>query len=205
VRFVTALPFSVIVFGLLFSDSVGAQQSNSGQSLPLHVVYGQFFEHVEFLDAQADIKDSQGLPGQELRGYYRTMTGLSASDMATVKSIAAMTNAAVRSLDEEAMEIIAEARARYPGGLLPNRDALTKPPAKLAQLQQERDRMIEINVQTLRHALGEEAFQQLDGYVQSKFAPQIRRTPLLPVVLPDPERHTPNPPFKEDLENGGAL
>jgi hypothetical protein len=151
-------------------------------------LYRAFFSHIQVLERAASELDAQGKNGQEIRSYYQTTIGLSASDAAILKQNAAQLVAAVIQKDQQAKQIIDAVRAKTPNGRLTAKDQIPKPPPELGQLNQERDDVTNAQIQALHSALGDASFGRVDNYVRAKFAKNVT-----PLRTPSPIPNGPGP------------
>ena len=151
---------------------------------PARVVYWELFKHVMFLEKQADLADTSGEDGWELRHFYQIHVDLSLGEEGILKQIARAATTQVAAIDAQAREIVMQFQAQYPGGRLPKGVAIPKPPAILGPLQKQRDQTILDQEAQFRSLLGDERFQQFDAYVQKNFAPHVtvQQIPMHPPV-----------------------
>lgn len=147
--------------------------SAAAQPVPQHVIYGQLFRHVLFLEKQADLADQRGLNGNDLRNFYQEHGRLSTAEAAALKQIARNAIDQTNAIDERIQAVILTAHAQYPGGRLPPNTLPPPPPQELYDLQNQKDNVMLTHTASLRAAMGEERFQAFDAYIQRDFAPHI--------------------------------
>jgi hypothetical protein len=156
------------------SQASGATAGASAKQPSQRVVYRQFFKHVMFLEHQADLADKSGKDGSPLRNFHQNRARLTASETALMKQVAQDNINAVDAVDGEISAEIKKFRDQYPGGKLAPNTPLPQPPAKLHDLQTQRDNIILAHLATLQAGFGSARFQALDAYVQNEFTPHIK-------------------------------
>jgi hypothetical protein len=170
--------------------------------VPEHVVYWHIFHHHNFLNKKADEAQRMGMPEEatRLRGFYKREAKLDEGQDAALGQIALEVENEVNALDAQARQIIEAARAQKPGGALSQGEAIPPPPQELAVLQQRRNAAIIGARDRLRTVLGDPAFQEFQGFVQDKVAPQIKPKPFdtLRPATPDKSLRQPrNNPYED--------
>jgi hypothetical protein len=156
------------------------------QTVPQDVVYDQMFRHLKELNKKADEEDSQGKDGSHFRTLYKRLAKLEEHQAQVLDNISADVDREVAKLNKRALKIIGDLRARHPEGKLAKGELPPAPPAELQLLSNERRNLILQARERLHAALGEEAFQKLDQFVQQRIKPGIRRLDA-PRTLPQDE------------------
>jgi len=140
---------------------------------PPRVVYKQVFQHLVFLDYQANIADQHGQNGNALRNYYQTHATLTAPEAALLKSTAHDAVAALKPIDQQIQTEVTIFRSQFAGGKWPRGKPLPPPPPVLHTLQAAKDKVILDHLATIQNGFGTARFQHLDSFVQAAIAPHI--------------------------------
>ena len=164
-------------------------------ALPEHVLYGQMFRHVVELEKQADAVEKRGEDGAKYRLRYQQSAALSDRQDTQLKTIAQECMERVAEQDLRARDVIRAARAQAGGRELAPGQTPPRPPAELAELQEERNALILEARDRLHGAFGQEEFKRFDTFLREKLGPRIRQaTPGIPnregqrPSRPEPER-----------------
>ncbi|HEY7336541.1 MAG TPA: hypothetical protein VH639_16735 [Bryobacteraceae bacterium] len=157
-------------------------------AVPPRVLYRQVFKHILFLEHQADLADQRGQNGSPLRNFYQNHANLTAAEAAALKQIARNAEQFTDGIDAQIHSEAVNFRAQFPVGRLSSGAALPAPPARLKQLQSQRDNGILSQVAAIQSLLGPARFQKFDQFVQATFAPHISQ--MLPG--PPPQSGHPN-------------
>jgi hypothetical protein len=142
-------------------------------ALPQRVVYKQVFQHLVFLDYQADLADQHGKNGNALRNYYQTHAALTASESALLKNTAHDAVVSIKALDQQIQASVALFRGQFARGKWPKGQPLPVPPPELQTLQTAKDNVILGHVSTLQSGFGASRFQHLDSFIQANIAQHI--------------------------------
>jgi len=134
------------------------------------------FQHLVFLDYQADLADQHGRNGNALRNYYQTHATLTPSEAALLKSTAHNAVTSIAAIDHQIAAAVAVFRAQFAGGKWPKSKPLPAPPAELQSLQAAKDNIILGHLSTIQSGFGASRFQHLDSFVQATIAPHITLT-----------------------------
>lgn len=143
--------------------------------VPEYVAYGQVFRHIKELHRKADEEERQGRDGAHFRKLYKQMAKLDDRQAALLDEVAAEANAEVEKLNQQAMKIIGELRARHPDGKLTPGEQPPAPPAELAELSAKRRDRINEARDRLRSVFGDEEFERFSEFVRQRVKPGIRR------------------------------
>lgn len=162
------------------ASAIGTEGSPRPSSAPEHIIYRQFFRHLMALRERADEVEAQGRSGKALRSHYKDKVGLDDRQSRLLEEIAADCDREVAVLDARAKQIIEDAHARLPGGVVPAGQRVPPPPPELKQMQRERESIIMRARHKLRTALGEEGFRQVDDFLKLNFAPNVQPASLRP-------------------------
>ena len=121
----------------------------SGTPLP---AYRAFFQNIQSLEAAANNTTAQ--EATELRTYHQRKIGLTDREATQIKTAAATNVAAIATIEQQAAAIIAEARAKFPGGTLPLKACARRRRRGSGQLQQQRDILTAAHIHGLQNQLG---------------------------------------------------
>ncbi|HEY0098515.1 MAG TPA: hypothetical protein VGB76_06130 [Pyrinomonadaceae bacterium] len=149
-------------------------------NVPEHVVYWHIFHHHNFLNRKADEAQRMGKAEEatRLRGFYKREAKLDEGQDAALGQIALEVENEVEVLDAQAKRVIDAAREKTPGGALKKDEAIPPPPRELAALQERRNAAILKARNRLKSMLGDAAFDEFQGFVREKVAPQIKQKPF---------------------------
>lgn len=164
------------------SQTPVASGAPAANAIPQRVVYQQLFQHVVFLDNQADVADQHGQNGNQLRNYYQIHAGLTPLEGALLKSTSHDAVTALHAINQQIHDAVIRFRAQFPAGSLAHNKTLPKPSAELIALQNAKDQIILDHLAALKSALPTDHFQRLDTFVQSFIAPHITLTTAMPQV-----------------------
>ncbi len=140
--------------------------------VPERVVYWHVFHDVAQLNRMADNAAREGKDRSSLRTLVARRAGLN-DDAQALKRIALQCESDVAAVDAKAQVIILRFRAQFPYGIVTQGMPLPPPPPELRDLQRQRDSIILAARDSLRAALGEEAFLKLDSFMKR----QVSRPP----------------------------
>ncbi len=141
-------------------------------TVPAAVLYRLYFQHLETLDAFAARLEAAGREGGAWRTHEQQAVGLSEEDGASLKQVAHDCLQAVRAVDARAKDVATSFRAANPNGAF----RTLPPPPELAELQDEQTATLSGCMDRLRTALGEDTFQHLDSYIQTRFGASVTQT-----------------------------
>jgi hypothetical protein len=161
-------------------------------------LYRHFLAYQNHLDKVGAKLDEQGEDGSGFRDNYQRKLGFSPGEFAPVRQAALQLEDKLKQHDAKIKAVIDAARAKYPRTL---RSASELPPVppELKELQKERDKIIQDEVDRLNAALGPTRAAKLQGLIENDFAPNVRVQTAHPLVAPhDPSKH-PLPPFPEEV------
>jgi hypothetical protein len=171
------------------------QQSTNPTTPPDYVVYHQFFRHLLFLDKQA--ASAAASSAQPVNPHpvnsYQAKLHFTGDQFAQVRSSATATEQQVAVLDAQAKAIVTAFRAQNQQVSGGNR--LPPPPAQLAQLQLQRNTLIQNQIAQLKGSLGALAAGQLDTFLRTNFATHITIATVGPPDSHNPALH-PLQPFE---------
>jgi uncharacterized protein YdcH (DUF465 family) len=145
------------------------------QTIPQDVVYDQMFRHIKELNKKADEEDTQGKDGSHFRTLYKRLAKLDDRQAQILDNISADVDREVSKLNQRAVKIISDLRARHPEGKLAKDELPPAPPAELRLLSDQRRNLVMQARERLHTALGDQEFQKLDQFVQQRIRPGIRR------------------------------
>jgi hypothetical protein len=176
------IAFFLVVCGSLIVKAQTGSPAVTATGTPL-AAYRHFFRHVQYLESVANSKS--GDKAKHIRQHYQLRLGLSDQESSHLKRVSAEATTALDAMEQRAAAIINEERAKYPGGKLLSRDSLPRPPAELAQLQQERDNLTRTHIQSLNTVFSSAAFGKLDNWIKSTISatetgPKARPVPPTP-------------------------
>ncbi len=160
----------------------GTLESPRPGRAPEHVVYRSFFHHLITLKDRAAEIERNGGNGSGLRGYYSKKADLTGEQGSALDQIASDYEREVAALDAKAKILITAFRARGLTKHSVTSGTLPPLPPELTAMQQQRNSVILRARQKLRTALGEEAFQQLDGFIKRDAERNAKPAQLQPAV-----------------------
>jgi hypothetical protein len=170
------LSFAVGVAVLFLAGAFGAwaQDSAPPVAAPANLAQAQAMAlHATIaLQALADKQVREGRPVGTLHRAFAIRAGLEDDQAAALGRVAARMKAQVAPLDERARTIIQTARQKYPGGRLPPGTVPPPPPPELAELQSQRDAIVQQAVKELQTELSPAGLAKLNDYLSS---PVLRR------------------------------
>ena len=138
-------------------------------------IYEHMFRHYTTLKNRAAEAEREGRDGSELRGRYRREAALNEQEARLLDEVAAEAISRLMELDARAQQIIAEARARVPGGRLQEGQEPPPPPAELTTLQEEREALVLRARERLEHGFGAASFARFDEFVRRNIGGNMRR------------------------------
>lgn len=130
------------------------------------------------MQEQAERQQREGKPAPSLVRVFAAQAGLSAAETETLDRVTATLRNRVTPLDLRARAIIQAARAKYPGGRLPQGVTPPEPPAELAELQRQREADVGAAVQELDRELGPAGRNKFQEYMERTFLKQIKSFPV---------------------------
>ena len=155
------------------SNAQVVQPNHQVVTIPDHVLYHQFFRHLLYLDRQAASQQFKTADTVEPLNSYQRRLRFSADAFSKVRSSAALTEKQVDAVDAQAKKIIDAVRAQ--NKLLTGSGQPLPPlPSELAQLQQQRNALIQNQVAMLKADLGSQEAATLDGFLRMQFAPHVK-------------------------------
>jgi hypothetical protein len=159
------------LFGFAQTGAASATPHQSSSRPPLARLYWHFLTYQTFLDRKAAELDQHGGNGDELRDRFRRKLDFTSSQFATVRQAALKLETDLKQKDAQAKVIIDSFHAKYPPGRV---QTLPPPPPELAQLQREREELIDQDVADLKAQLGQEAATRMDTFLLNDFAPSVK-------------------------------
>jgi hypothetical protein len=153
-------------FAAFLAALVPVASAQNPPQVPEWVVYWHVFHDVAQLNRMADNAAREGNDQPSLRTLVARRARLNDNDAQTLKRIALQCESDVAALDAKAQVIILRFRAQFPYGIATQGMPLPPPPPELRDLQRQRDSIILSARDSLRAALGEEAFLKLDSFMK---------------------------------------
>lgn len=166
--------------------------------VPLPMLYRHFLAYQSHLDEVGAQLDREGKDGSEFRDHYQQKLGFTNDDFAPVRSGALRLNATLKDEDAKIKAVIDAARAQHPRKVASPFD-LPPVPEELKQLQKERDKIIQQEVDRLNAELGPERAAKLQTLIQNDFAPNVRVYSTHDIPHHDPSKN-PVPPFPQGVQ-----
>lgn len=165
------------------NTSEGPQQSGQAKqpqpgSFRQQEVYEHMFRHYMFLKNKAQELEQEGKDAKSLRQLYKNEAKLTDVEADQLERAANECMSRLSVLEARAKQVIAEARARVPGGRLQEGEEPPPPPEELSALQRERESTVLQAREGLRRAFGDQAFARFDEFVQQKVAGNMKNVPL---------------------------
>ncbi len=152
----------------------GLQQSGFRQQ----DIFEHLFRHYMFVKDKAREVERAGKDATSLRQLYKDEANLTDEEAETLDQVATECMNKVSDIESRAQQIIADARARVPGGRLKEGEKSPPPPAELQTLQEEREATVLQAREHLRAAFDGESFARFDAFVQQKIAGNMKKVPL---------------------------
>jgi hypothetical protein len=141
---------------------------------PAHVVYELLFKEVAAFKKRADEMSGRGQDASAVRNFHKNHAKLSDHEADLLDRTADDCVRALAKLEQKARAIIKAERARHPGGLLKQGEALPLPPAELKALERQRRDTVMAARDQLRAAMGDEAFMRFDQSVRDDVGRRIK-------------------------------
>lgn len=187
-----------ITFGSRDSSALSAKgQTNpppppTATTIPDHILYDRFFDHVAMFKKLAKEADEKGEreKAAKLRGAVKRLANLNDTEADLLNQAATVYKQKIEAQDAKAKKIIDAVLAKHNGGRLQPGEALPPPSPELVVLQEERNQMTLTARDTLRGAFGEAAFVALDKYARNTLGPHLKvvRIDGLPTDMARPKR-----------------
>lgn len=158
---------------------VSATTNSSGiTQIPTSVLYDRMFRLIISFRAKAEIQKLKGERVTLMKTYFKDEAKLSDEDNEILENTATEFIKEVRTIDDEAGEIIAQGRDLFPDGEVPNGQQVPPPPKELANLQKKRNDLALKYRDELSQLLGSKAFSNIDDFVHGNFAANFQSIPL---------------------------
>jgi len=161
------------------------------------MLYRHFLAYQSHLDEVGAKLDREGKDGSQFRDHYQQKLGFTNEDFAPLRSAALRLNATLKDEDAKIKGVIDAARAQHPRNLASPFD-LPPVPEELKQLQKERDRIIQQEMDRLNSELGPEHAAKLQTLIQNDFAPNVHAYSTHDIPHHDPSKN-PVPPFPQGV------
>jgi hypothetical protein len=176
--YLTLLPILILTLAVSHRtrSQTTAPTAPTTPAIPPRIVYKQVFQHLVFLDYQANVADQHGQNGNLYRNYYQTHASLTPAEATLLKSTAHDAVIAVAAVDKQIQAEVAIYRSQFPGGKRPKGKPWPPLPPQLHTLQVAKDNVIFSHIATLQTGFGASRFQNLDTFVQAEIAPHITLT-----------------------------
>jgi len=142
--------------------------------------------------------EKQGKDGGDFKDHFQRKLGFSDAEFALVRAAALRLEARLNEQDAKAKAIIDAIHSQHPKQLSSPAELPPFPP-ELAQMQKERDAIINHEVDNLRASLGAKQAAKLDGLVQNDFARDMKIENIGPPIPHDPSQN-PLPPFRPEVK-----
>jgi hypothetical protein len=151
-----------------------ASQSVPQEVPPDHIIYEFLFRSVVNLESLAEQRDQAGKDTTAIRDKIRNDFALSDIQAQFLNSMAFDSMTRARQLDDQAHQIIYQARKLYPEGRPTGQQALQCPPM-LYVLQAEPNNVFLAARLRLQQEFGDAAFVPLDNLLRQTFAKDIHK------------------------------
>lgn len=198
-------PMLVVALFCLLATSAGFGQTassspsaNQNLRAPMSHLYWHFLLHQQHLDKTAASREQQGKDGSWLRTYYQQRLGFSDSQFSNVREAAVQLKSDLKQIDDEVQAIIRVDRARHSRVLLSTNDLPSVPP-RLMELRDQREAVIQRDMDNLRGALGPKLAAKLDAFLENDFAPNVKIQYVGPPRQHDPSKEA-VPPFPTEVQ-----
>lgn len=158
----------------LNSQPAAAAATQPPNAPPAHVVYELLFKEVAAFKKRAGEMSGRGQDASAVRNFHKNQARLNDYEADLLDGTADDCVRALAKLENRARAIIRADRARHPGGLLKQGEALPLPPAELKTLERQRRDTIMAARERLRAAMGETAFERFDQSVRDDVGRRIK-------------------------------
>lgn len=132
----------------------------SQTEVPLHVPYEFLFRRIKFLT-------DRNVPAGRLSALLQEELGINAEQAGRLKQVALLCLEEVEQQDGRAEAVIAQRKARYPGGII-RRGQEPPPSSELAAMQQERNAKFLRARASMQVLLSPESFKRFDDKVKGR-------------------------------------
>lgn len=139
--------------------------------VPDRIVYFILFNHLVGIKKQAEQLTAEGKTAFDYYELYERQANLDQAQSRVLFDTAQECIDAVTPIDDEARLVISRARANFPQGA--GEPSANPPPAELRQLQERKDAAVLLYRDSLRNALGDAKFADVDRLARQKAAPQV--------------------------------
>jgi hypothetical protein len=171
-----AVPSASLVCSFAQMPSSASELARQHQEVPEQVIYELYFRRLAFFNDLATKNEKRGVDSSGMRSIIRNELEIDAIQHAFLLETSLDCLKQVAVLDAQATTIIAREHARYPGGLLSNKDDLPKLPPEITNLQARRDSLFLNAKNRLLQKLGAAAFTNIDSHIKMAILPKIRIT-----------------------------
>jgi hypothetical protein len=173
-------------------------QTGQNARAPLSHLYWHFLLYQAHLDKAAAAREQQGRDGSWLRNHYQQRLGFTDSEYALVRESAVQLESDLKRIDAEVQAVIEADRAQH-SRVLGSPNDLPPVPQRLLELRDERERMIQRDVDSLKGVLGPKLAAKLDSFLESEFAPNVTVQHVGPPRPHNPVTHA-VPPFPAEVQ-----
>jgi hypothetical protein len=186
-----------IFFSVQTSASPQTPQAGNTQRVSLNVLYRHFLAYQNHLDRVGAALDEKGENGSGFRDHFQKTLGFTNAEYAPVRAAAQRLEQELADEDAKIKAVIQAFRASYPK-VLTSRSERPPLPPELAQLQKDRNAIIEGEMKRLNSDLGPDRAAKLQDVIEHDFAPNVRVQSVQPMGPRDLSKH-PLPPFPPEV------
>ena len=149
------------------------QQTAVQNAPPDYVVYDVLFNTVKMLNGESAKLEAEGKNGKLWDNYFEKREGLTREQIAALRQVADEYTRNLEPIHTQAMKIIAERRAVYENGSIPEGKQPLPPSEELGKLESQRQQLALQHRDRLQQVLGEESFAQFNQAIKQNFAAKM--------------------------------
>ncbi len=160
-------------------------QTDTGNAskIPDYILYDQIFRMVSSLRKKAESGEFSNEKSAGLTKYFEERADLTTKEDQILQDTAFEFAQQVAPVDAQARTFIVQYRQAVANGA----EKVQTPPAELVALQEQRNKLVIEYRDRLQTALGADAFDKFDKFVQNDFASKFHTAPLSSVDFSQPQ------------------
>ena len=157
------ISFSALLCAFIITTATG---QTPPAKPPEHVRYYFVYRHLALLDKKAIEAERKGEESTRFRQHYKRFAALSDSQQTTLKQIGADCLRELAPFDARIKQLVAESRAKVPGGKLEPGAPLPQPNPELKKIEAERDKVMQRAYTRLRESFGAVEFKRFNESIE---------------------------------------